>query len=114
MTAATPSPAVPTDDEVLATLRKALTEVLDAADLAQVDLDAIDRDTPLLSLPLDSLTLVAAMSFLETSFRVFIPEQKAFAFKKVGELVDFVREKAETKAAKAAKAAGTAERRGDA
>ncbi|MCF2437106.1 acyl-CoA dehydrogenase family protein [Streptomyces thinghirensis] len=60
--------AAPTDDELLTALRAALTDILDPADLAQVDLDALGRDTPLLSLPLDSITLVAAMSRIETTF----------------------------------------------
>ena len=93
--------AAPTDDELLTALRAALTDILDPADLAQVDLDALGRDTPLLSLPLDSITLVAAMSRIETTFRVFIPEQKAFAFTHVGDLADFVRERVAAKAARA-------------
>ncbi|MGW7278124.1 acyl carrier protein [Streptomyces sp. NPDC054844] len=97
----TTTPAAPTDDELLTALREALTDLLDPADLAQVDLDALDRDTPLLSLPLDSITLVAAMSRLENTFRVFIPEQKAFAFTHVGDLADFVRERVAAKAARA-------------
>lgn len=99
----TTTPAVPTDADILAALREALGDLLDPADLAQVDLPAIERTTPLLSLPLDSITLVAAMSRIENTFRVFIPEQKAFAFTHVGDLADFVRERVEAKAARADK-----------
>ncbi|WP_186780077.1 acyl carrier protein [Streptomyces salinarius] len=97
----TPAAGTPTDDELLTALRDALIDLLDPADLAQVDLGALNRGTPLLSLPLDSITLVAAMSRLESTFRVFIPEQKAFGFTHVGDLADFVRERVAAKAARA-------------
>ncbi|GGU01376.1 MULTISPECIES: acyl carrier protein [Streptomyces] len=99
----TPAAATPTDDELLTTLREALTDILDPSDLAHVDLDRLDRTTPLLSLPLDSITLVAAMSRIENAFRVFIPEQKAFAFTHIGDLADYVRERVAAKAARADK-----------
>ncbi|MEV0781232.1 acyl carrier protein [Streptomyces sp. NPDC050428] len=99
----TTSPAVPTDADILGTLREALAELLEPADLAQVDLDSIGPTTPLLSLPLDSITLVAAMTRVENEFKVFIPEQKAFGFQQVGDIADFVRERVQAKAARAAK-----------
>ncbi|MET9509524.1 acyl carrier protein [Streptomyces flavidovirens] len=99
----TSSAAAPTDAAILTALREALGDVLDPADLEHVDLQAIERTTPLLSLPLDSITLVAAMSRIETTFRVFIPEKQAFAFTHVGDLADFVRERVQAKAARASK-----------
>lgn len=99
-TSATSSAAHPTDDEVLTALREALADILEPATLAHVELDAITRTTPLLSLPLDSITLVAAMTRIENTFRVFIPEQKAFGFTGVGDLIDFVRERVQAKAAR--------------
>ncbi|MFE1961508.1 acyl carrier protein [Streptomyces sp. NPDC059479] len=98
-----PAAAGPTDDAILDALREALTDILNPSDLAHVDLDAIERTTPLLSLPLDSITLVAAMTRIENKFRVFIPEQKAFAFTHVGDLADHVRERVQAKAARADK-----------
>lgn len=94
--------AAPTDADVLGTLREALAELLEPAELAQVDLDSIESGTPLLSLPLDSITLVAAMTRVENEYRVFIPEQKAFGFQQVGDIADFVRERVQAKAARAA------------
>jgi acyl carrier protein len=99
----TPAAATPTDDELLTALRETLADILDPSDLAHVDLDQLDRHTHLLGLPLDSITLVAAMSRIESTFRVFIPEQKAFAFTHVGDLADFVRERVAAKAARADK-----------
>lgn len=99
----TTSPAAaPTDADVLSTLREALAELLEPAELTQVDLDSIGSGTPLLSLPLDSITLVAAMTRVENEFKVFIPEQKAFGFQQVGDIADFVRERVQAKAARAA------------
>ncbi|MEW2491009.1 acyl carrier protein [Streptomyces sp. NPDC048411] len=92
----------PTEEQITATLKTALTEVLEPADLAHVDLDAVGPHTPLLSLPLDSITLVSAMSRIETEYRVFIPEQKAFAFKTVADLAEFVQERVQAKAARTA------------
>ncbi|MET9553680.1 acyl carrier protein [Streptomyces sp. NPDC006645] len=97
-----PSAVAPTDADVLTVLREALAELLEPAELAQVDLDSIRSGTPLLSLPLDSITLVAAMTRVENEFKVFIPEQKAFAFQQVGDIADFVRERVQAKAARAA------------
>ncbi|MEV1330436.1 acyl carrier protein [Micromonospora costi] len=91
---------VPDADEVITGLRDALTGVLDAADLARIDLDAIDADTPLLSLPIDSLALMDLMTRVEDRFRVYIPEDRAYAFTTVGEVVDYVRAKAAAKAAR--------------
>lgn len=92
--------AVPEPDQVLAGLRDALTDVLDADDLAKVDLDALSLSTPLLSLPVDSLALMEMMTRIEDRFRVYIPEERAYQFKTVGEVVEYVREKAAAKAAR--------------
>ncbi|MFG2049334.1 acyl carrier protein [Micromonospora sp. NPDC048935] len=91
---------VPDADEILTGLRDALTGVLDATDLARINLDAIDADTPLLSLPIDSLALMDLMTRIEDRFRVYIPEERAYAFTTVGEVIDHVREKAAAKAAR--------------
>lgn len=100
-TPTTPSASTtPTDADILAALREALADVLEPADLAHIDLDALSRTTALLSLPLDSITLVAAMTRIENTFRVFIPEKEAFSFTHVGELADFVRERVAAKAAR--------------
>lgn len=92
--------AVPTADEVIAGLRECLAAALEPDDLAKVDLEGLNSGTPLLSLPLDSLALMALMTKIEDRFRVFIPEQQAFAFTKIGEVVDCVRDGLTAKAAR--------------
>ncbi|MEV4811433.1 acyl carrier protein [Micromonospora avicenniae] len=95
-----PAVRVPEADEVLTGLRDALTGVLDASDLAKIDLGAVGPDTPLLSLPIDSLALMELMTRIEDAFRVYIPEDRAYAFTTVGEVIDYVRTKAAAKAAR--------------
>jgi len=90
--------AVPEPSAILEGLREALTVVLDKADLAKVDLSAIDTRTPLLSLPLDSMALLEMVTRIENQFRVYIPAERAYEFVTVGEAVDFVRERAAAKA----------------
>lgn len=91
---------VPEPADILTGLREALTAVLDADDLAKVDLAAVDTSTALLSLPVDSLALMELMTRIEDRFRVFIPEEKAYAFTTVGEIVDYIRDRAAAKVAR--------------
>jgi acyl carrier protein len=91
---------VPEPEQVLAGLREALTVILDKDDLAKVDLDALNVGTPLLSLPVDSLALMEMMTQIENKFRVYIPEDRAYQFATVGEVVEYVRDKAAAKAAR--------------
>ena len=95
---------VPARDEIINALRLELATALQDVK-ATVNLDSVTADTPLLSLPLDSLALMALMTQVEDRYRVFIPEEKMFGFKTVGEVADYVRTAVEAKAAKAAKAA---------
>lgn len=96
-----PSPvAVPEPEQVLAGLRAALTDVLDPGDLTKIDLDALGPGTPLLSLPVDSLALMEMMTRVEDRFRVYIPADRAYQFTTVGEVVQYVRDKAAAKAAR--------------
>ena len=62
----------PDNAEVLDAIRAAQTKLLSPEDLAQVDLEAVDAQTPLLSLPVDSVVLMALMNELEDTFSVFI------------------------------------------
>lgn len=87
-------------EEVLTGLRDALIAILDADDLAKLDLDSVDASTPLLSMPVDSLALMEIMNRIEDRFRVYIPEDRAYAFTTVGEIIDYVRAKAAAKAAR--------------
>lgn len=82
---------LPDDAEVLDAIRAGLTKLLPAEDLAQVDLDAVDAQTPLLSLPVDSVVLMALMNDLEDTFSVFIEEEAAFSFSTAGDVADYIR-----------------------
>jgi len=81
----------PDDDAVIAALRAALIRLLPPEDLAQIDLDALDVRTPLLSLPVDSAVLMALMTELEDTFSVFIEEEAAFSFTDPGAVGDYIR-----------------------
>lgn len=67
-------------------------------DLAQVDLDAVNAQTALLGLPVDSVVLMALMNEMEDRFTVFIPEEDAFAFSVVGDIGAFIRGRLRAKA----------------
>jgi len=112
MTEHGPSPSsaaaeIPVDEDIIAGLRDALSAVLDDDARDRSDIEGITRDTPLLSLPLDSLQLVQAMTHVEDRFRVLVSQDAAFTFTTVGELVDHVRDKAVAKAARRGAEAGT-------
>ena len=83
--------SVPEAEEISEALRDGLVKLLPPADLAQVALDEIDSSTPLLSLPIDSVVLMALMNDIEDRFKVYIPEEEAFSFTVVGEIADYVR-----------------------
>ncbi|MUM19261.1 acyl carrier protein [Mycobacterium sp. CBMA271] len=89
---------LPDDIEVVEALRAALSRLLPPEDLAQVDLDAVDADTPLLGLPVDSVVLMALMNELEDRFSVFIPEEEAFGFTVVGDIGALIRQRLADKA----------------
>ncbi|GAB1818227.1 acyl carrier protein [Herbidospora sp. RD11066] len=93
---------IPEPDDVLAGLRDALAAVLDGEDLDKVDLAKVDTGTPLLSLPVDSMALIEMMTRIEDRFRVYIPQERAYAFTTVGEVVDYVIERTAAKAARRA------------
>jgi len=95
-----PTQGVPDAEQILDGLREALTIVLDTDDLARIDLDAVGSTTRLLTLPVDSLALMATMSQIENRFRVYISEQQAQGFGTVGDIIDYVQERAAAKAAR--------------
>lgn len=84
-------PTLPEPAEIFVAIRAGLVRLLPAEDLAQVDLDAIDASTPLLSLPVDSAVLMALMTDLEDTFLVFIDEEAAFSFTVLGDVSDYIR-----------------------
>lgn len=89
---------LPEDAEIIGALRGALIKLLPPEDLAQVDLDAVNAQTALLGLPVDSVVLMALMNEMEDRFTVFIPEEDAFAFSVVGDIGAFIRERLRAKA----------------
>lgn len=93
-------PDIPGTDEILAGLRTAIGETLTGADRERLDLDAVHTGTPMLSLPVDSLALMQIITNVEDRFRVYIPEDQAYRFTTIGELVDFVHDRTAAKAAR--------------
>ena len=71
-------------------------------DRDMVDINTITAETHLLSLPLDSLATMELMTGIEDTFKVYIPEEQGFAFKTVGDVIAYVREKLAAKAKRAA------------
>ena len=101
---ADPVSRLPETADVVDAVRTGLIKLLPREDLAQVDLDALDAQTSLLSLPVDSAVLMALMTELEDTFSVFIEEEAAFSFATLGDVADYIR----------TRIAGRAERAGDA
>ena len=101
---ADPVSRLPETADVVDAVRTGLIKLLPPEDLAQVDLDALDAQTSLLSLPVDSAVLMALMTELEDTFSVFIEEEAAFSFSAAGDVADYIRNRI----------AGRAERSGDA
>lgn len=87
-------------DDFAAEFAAALVTVLDPDDADRIDSAAIDRQTNLLSLPLDSAALLELMTRLEDTYRVFIPHEKAFEFETVGAIGDYISERLTAKAAR--------------
>ena len=92
----------PDNAEVLDAIRAALIKLLSPEDLAQVDLEAVDAQTPLLSLPVDSVVLMALMNELEDTFSVFIEEEAAFSFTALGDVGDYLRNRIAARAQRSA------------
>ncbi|MFJ3726091.1 acyl carrier protein [Streptomyces sp. NPDC090045] len=90
MTTSTPARSELSDETVLAALRESLADVLEDDLLEHVDLESLGRGTHLLSLPLDSITLVDLMTRLEDQYGAAISEEQAFAFQVVGDLIDHI------------------------
>jgi acyl carrier protein len=84
-------PTLPEPGEVVAAIRTGLVKLLPPEDLAQVDLDALNTSTPLLSLPVDSAVLMGLVNELEDTFSVFIDEEAAFSFEVLGDVSDYIR-----------------------
>ncbi len=85
------APALPENSAIVETIRAGLVKLLPPEDLAQVDLDGLDAGTSLLSLPVDSVVLMALMTEIEDEFRVFIAEEEAFSFNVIGDIAEYVR-----------------------
>lgn len=108
MTTTTTAPL--SDEQILAQLRALVEKVVADEDRDMVDITAITSETHLLSLPLDSLATMELMTGIEDTFKVYIPEQKAFEFVTVGDVIGYVHEKLAAKAARAAEKQAQASR----
>lgn len=91
---------IPAPEQILVGLRAAIADTLEGVDLARIDLNAVHAGTPMLSLPVDSLALMQIITSVEDRFRIFIPEDKAYGFTTIGELIAFVQAKTAAKAAR--------------
>lgn len=80
------------EEAVVVRLRAIVRSVLDMEKRYDVDASAITGDTPLLSLPIDSLALMYVMNGVEESFGVELPDEQIVAFTSVRSLVDYVLE----------------------
>lgn len=89
---------IPEPAEVVDAIRSGLAKLLPPEDLEQVELDELDLQTPLLSLPVDSAVLMALMTELEDAFCVFIEEEAAFSFQVIGDVADYIRQRLAEKA----------------
>lgn len=81
----------PDDNAVLDAVRAGLVKLLPPEDLRQVDLADLGPQTPMLSLPIDSVVLMALMTEIEDTFGVYIDEESAFAFAEIGDIGDYIR-----------------------
>jgi len=86
-------------EQVLEQLRLLVGKVVAEEDRAMVDIDTITCETHLLSLPLDSLATMELMTAIEDTFKVYVPESKAFEFITVGDVITYVQDKLAAKAA---------------
>jgi acyl carrier protein len=67
-----------------------LRRAIDEQDHSYVDFDSIHRGTELAALPLDSLATVELLYSIEETFNLTIPEQAAFHFRTVGDVLQFI------------------------
>jgi acyl carrier protein len=91
-------PVLPETGEIVDAVRAGLVRLLPPEDLAQIDLNEIDSQTPLLGLPVDSVVLMALMNEIEDKFAVYVGEATAFSFNVVGDVADYVRQRLTDKA----------------
>ena len=91
------APVSLSQDHLLGQLRLLVGKVVAEEDRAMVDIDTITSETHLLSLPLDSLATMELMTAIEDTFKVYVPESKAFEFITVGDVISYVQTKLASK-----------------
>jgi acyl carrier protein len=79
-----------TSDDVLTALRTALCESLEPGELADIDVDGITLDTPMLALALDSLGLMVVVDHLEANTTVRVPAEDVYQCTAVADLVNHI------------------------
>ena len=90
------------EDAILARLKELVRKVIDEEHPQAAEIDKITAETHLLSLPMDSMATMELMGSVEEMYTVYIPEDKAFEFQTVRDLIQYIQEKLAAKAARAA------------
>lgn len=89
--------AAPGEPALLDQLKELVRRVVDEQDQELLDIDQITSATPLLSLPLDSLATIELLHGIEETFKIDVPEEAAFEFQTIGEIVHHIRSQLDAK-----------------
>lgn len=71
-------------------LKDALNEVLGPEELAEIDLNDVDLDTPILALALDSLTLMMVAEEVKDRLGVWLPVERLYSAATVRDMAEAV------------------------
>lgn len=81
------------DDALLERLKELVRQAIEPRHQSSLNFAEVNAATPLLSLPMDSLALMELMAGIEETFEVYIPEEQAFAFLTVGDVITYIQTK---------------------
>ena len=87
------------EDDIVACLRDIFRKVLEMQDRFDIDVGSITINTDLLSLPLDSLSLMYVINGIEERFDVYVPDEHVRRFTTVRSIVEYVQESLPAEAA---------------
>src|SRR3954469_24104566 len=83
---------VASEDVIVACLRVIFRKVLEMQDRFDIDAGSITINTDLLSLPIDSLSLMYVINGIEERFDVYVPDEHVRRFTTVRSIVEYVQE----------------------